>query len=169
MGKVLDITGRLKHGNNEEKLNIIEAAPVRSITEERLSAIKNERREVRRTILRDFIGAFVILPERGLLKVNLFDISEKGISFDMDMADGHFNEKEKVAMRIYINHKTFFGFVVDVANVRLFEKEGIVRHGSNVVKGTVNDVALHHFVKFLETVSANLETDSGDLQVSQGS
>lgn len=169
MGKIIDITNRLKHGNHEEILDTVEDLPVRSITAERQSSIKKERREVRRTILRDFIGAFVVLPERGLLKVSLFDISERGISFDMDMADGHFNEKEKVAMRIYLNHKTFFGFVVDVANVRLFEKEGIVRHGSNVVKGTVNDVALHHFVKFIETVSANLETDEGDLQVSHSS
>lgn len=169
MGKVIDITSRLKHRNHEENMEILEITPVRNITAERLSAIKKERREVRRTILRDFVGAFVVLPERGLLKVRLFDISEKGISFDMEVNDGHFNEKEKIAMRIYLNHKTFFGFVVDIANVRLFEKEGVVRHGSNVVKGTVNDVALHHFVKFIETVSANLETDNGDLQVSHSS
>lgn len=169
MGKIIDIRNRLKHGNHEQNLEIVETLPLRNITAERQQIIKNERREVRRTILRDFIGAFVVLPERGLLKVNLFDISERGISFDMQLADGHFNEKEKIAMRIYINHKTFFGFVVDVANVRLFEKEGIVRHGSNVVKGSVNDVALHHFVKFIETVSANLETDTGDMQVSHSS
>ena len=169
MGKIIDITNRLKHQNHTEIGEILEALPVRSITAERQSTIKKERREVRRTILRDFIGAFVVLPERGLLKVSLFDISEKGISFDMEVGEGHFNEQEKIAMRIYINHKTFFGFVVDVANVRLFEKEGIVRHGSNVVKGSVNDVALHHFVKFIETVSANLETDSGDLQISNNS
>ena len=169
MGKIIDITNRLKHQNHSEIGEILEALPVRNITAERQSTIKKERREVRRTILRDFIGAFVVLPERGLLKVSLFDISEKGISFDMEVGEGHFNEQEKIAMRIYINHKTFFGFVVDVANVRLFEKEGIVRHGSNVVKGSVNDVALHHFVKFIETVSANLETDSGDLQISNNS
>src|SRR5690606_12561762 len=141
--------------------------PVHDITAERRMAIKRERREVKRTILSEFIGAFVVLPERGLFKVSLFDISEKGVSFDMDMNAGHFQQEEKVAMRIYLNHKTFFAFVVDIANIRLFEKEGIIRHGANFIRGTVNDVALHHFVKFIETVSANLETDSGDLQVSQ--
>lgn len=169
MGKVLDIKERLKQRNHNEKTTTDEAAPVHDITAERLMAIKRERREVKRTILSEFIGAFVVLPERGLMKVSLFDISEKGIAFDMDLSAGHFNHDEKVAMRIYLNHKTFFAFVVDVVNVRLFEKEGIVRHGANYVKGTVNDVALHHFVKFIETVSANLETDNGDMQVSHQS
>jgi hypothetical protein len=173
MGKLIDIKSRIKLDNHKEITETAKApekaSPVHDITAERLNAIRKERREVKRTILSEFIGAFVVLPERGLLKVSLFDISEKGISFDMELSDGHFNENEKIAMRIYLNHKTFFGFVVDVANVRLFEKEGIVRHGSNIVKGTVNDVALHHFVRFIETVSANLETDNGDLQVSHNS
>jgi hypothetical protein len=166
MGKVLSIMERLKDRNHAGNHEIVEPAEVHDITTERLNAIKKERREVKRTILSEFIGAFVILPERGLLKVSLFDISEKGVSFDTEIQDGHFNHDEKVAMRIYLNHKTFFAFVVDVTNVRVFDGEGVVRHGANFMKGTVNDVALHHFVKFIETVSANLETDQGDLQVS---
>lgn len=169
MGKLLNITERLNTRNYEEKTIVDKNAAVHDITAERLSAIKKERREVKRTILTEFIGAFVILPERGLLKVTLFDISEKGISFDTEIEDGHFNLEDKVAMRIYLNHRTFFAFVVDVTNVRVFDKMGVVRHGSNFVKGTVNDVALHHFVKFIETVSANLEADNGDLQVSHES
>lgn len=169
MGKVLDLRDRLKVQNHKKKLNSGELGVVHEITVERLNAIRKERRQVKRTILSEFIGAFVVLPERGLLKVTIFDISEKGVSFDMETRDGHFNEDEKIAMRIYLNHKTFFGFVLDISNVRTFDREGIVRHGANYVKGTINDVALHHFVKFIETVSANLEADEGDLQVSHDS
>jgi hypothetical protein len=169
MGKLLELKARIKGRNHKENKKSAKSAEIHDITEQRLSAIKRERREVKRTILSEFIGAFVILPERGLLKVSLFDISEKGIAFDMEVDDGYFNNSDKVAMRIYLNHRTFFSFIVDVTNVRLFEKEGVVRHGANFMKGTINDVALHHFVKFIETVSANLETDQGDLQVSHES
>jgi hypothetical protein len=53
-----------------------------------------------------------------------------------------------------------------VTNGRAIEDEGVVRHGANFIKGSVNDVALHHFIKFIETVSASLKTDNGDVQVS---
>ena len=42
----------------------------------------------------------------------------------------------------------------------------MVRHGAGFVVGTINDVALHHFVHFIESVSASLETDNGDVMVS---
>jgi len=69
-------------------------------------------------------------------------------------------------MRVYLNYKTYFGFVVKVQNSRFVPSEGVVRHGTHFMKGTLNDVALHHFVKFIETVSASLKTDDGDIQVS---
>jgi len=50
--------------------------------------------------------------------------------------------------------------------VRDVSDEGVTRHGVNFVKGTVNDQALFHFVKFIETVSASLQTDHGDVMVS---
>lgn len=69
-------------------------------------------------------------------------------------------------MRLYLNHKTYFPFVVKVQNIRRLAEEDVYRHGANFVKGTINDEALHHFVKFIETVSASLQTDRGDILVS---
>lgn len=142
------------------------SAAIVDMTERRNEMLVQERREVRRTILSEFIGAYLIVPQKGLARVTIYDISENGVAFDIDLEEGHLNAGEEVAMRVYLNQHTYFPFVVKVANVREILEEACWRHGANFMKGTVNDVALHHFVKFIETVSAALETDHGDVMVS---
>lgn len=170
MGKVIDLTERIKGRNHMESSNGLENSSsfheVVDMTEARQQIINKERRDVKRTILNEFIGAFAVLPERGLLRISMYDISERGISFDVEMVEGRFLEGEEVAMRVYLNHKTYFPFTTKITYSRPMESDGVVRHGANFVQGTVNDVALHHFVKFIETVSASLKTDDGDIQVS---
>lgn len=139
------------------------------MVEPRQAILNDERRDLRRTILTEFVGAFVVVPERGLLRVGLYDISEDGLAFEVEVGQGHFNKEERLAMRIYLNHKTFFEFVTEVKWWENHADDGFVRHGARFVRNTVNDVALHHFVKFIEAVSVNLQVDQGDLQISSGS
>ncbi len=164
MGKVLEFNARLRSENSLGKNT--KGAEIHDITEARQEILSRDRREVKRTILTEFVGAFVILPEKGLMKVALYDISENGLAFELDMLEGSFQQGDEIAMRVYLNHTTYFPFTIRVSNGRLIEEEGVVRHGANFVKGTLNDVALHHFVKFIETVSASLKTDTGDVVVS---
>jgi len=142
------------------------SAPILDMTERRNEILVEERRQVRRTILSEFIGAFLVVPKKGLYRVSLYDISENGLAFDLDLEVGKLALGEEVAMRVYLNQQTYFPFVVKISNAREVLEEGAWRHGANFVKGTVNDVALHHFVKFIETVSAALVTDHGDVMVS---
>ncbi|MBK9323332.1 MAG: PilZ domain-containing protein [Bdellovibrionaceae bacterium] len=165
MAKVIDITSRVNHGNSLKKSKL-NPAPVLDMTGAREEMLKKERRDVKRTILTEFIGASIILPDRGLLKVSLYDISETGVAFDLETSDGMFVEGDEVAMRVYLNHTTYFPFTVTVTNSRFIENEGVVRHGTQFMKDTINDVALHHFVKFIENVSAALRRDGGDILVS---
>ncbi|WP_347358750.1 PilZ domain-containing protein [Bdellovibrio sp.] len=166
MGKILDITPRLRSQNSLEIKEIEVRAEVLDITEARQEILSRDRRDVKRTILTEFVGAFVVLPEKGLLKAALYDISENGMAFDLELAEGGFAQGDEVAMRVYLNHSTYFPFTIVVSNSRAIEDEGVVRHGAGFVKGTMNDVALHHFVKFIENVSASLKTDTGDVLVS---
>lgn len=165
---VIDLKSRLQTKTTETRKvkNSPEAAPVVDMTERRNEILSSERRQVRRTILSEFVGACVVVPQKGLQKVALYDISENGLAFDMDLEVGQFSNGEEVAMRVYLNHQTYFPFILKVSNVRFINDEGVHRHGANFVKGTVNDQALHHFVKFIETVSASLQTDHGDVMVS---
>ena len=65
-------------------------SPVLDMVEKRQEMINAERRVVKRTMLTEFIGACVVVPEQGLMKVAIYDISETGIAFDVDVEHGKF-------------------------------------------------------------------------------
>lgn len=163
MGNVIDIRGRLKKVESNKELR---EAPVLDLTEKRQAMISTDRRKVKRTILTEFIAVHCVVPGCGLQKVSLYDINENGVSFDLEEKQGSFALGDEIAMRVYLNHQTYFSFVVTVKHVTFQEDEAVTRHGAEFVKGTINDVALHHFIKFIETVSASLRQDKGDVTVS---
>ena len=131
--------------------------------------ISRNKRKVKRTVLKDLIGASVVVPRRGLVKVAIYDISEGGLAFDMDRDHGQFQEGEMVGVRLYLSHTTYFPFSVEVSYVRLVEEEGTFRHGVSFAKGFQNEEALRHLVKFMESVSMFLEADTGDMMASSQS
>lgn len=174
---IIDLTSRLgrkvkpsksadRNANAALDTQQLEQLGVLDMTERRQEIINEERRKVRRTILTGFVGAHVVLPQKGLMKVDIYDISETGIAFDIEEKNGHFSKGEEVAMRVYLSPDTYFPFIIKIQNYREIAGEAAFRHGANFVKGTINDEALHHFVKFIETVSASLEHDRGDVMVS---
>jgi hypothetical protein len=165
MGNVIDIRSRLKSQNADQAQHGQDATIV-DITEIRTEVLDEDRRKVRRTILTEFIAVHTVVPGMGLMKVALFNINESGLAFDIDYKQGHFQVGEEVAMRVYLNHQTFFPFIVKVKHITNIQDEQVHRHGCEFVGGTINDVALHHFVKFLEHVSASLKHDKGDVLVS---
>ena len=141
-------------------------ASVLNMTERRQEILMRERRQVKRTILTEFVGAFAVIPQQGLLKVSLYDISDQGLAFDIEAPRGALTVGETVAFRVYLNRKTYFPFFVTVQNIRAITEEAVYRHGAFFEKETVNAKALHHFIRFIETVSASLHGDEGDIMVS---
>lgn len=167
INNVIDFTQRLKARKEKSKTTYnATMTEIVDISEKRKEILSQERRDVKRTILTEFIGAFVIVPQIGLVKVAIYDISETGIAIDIDQKYGQFVSGEEIALRVYLNHKTYFPFYVKINNVRDIDDEGVIRHGAHFIPDSVNEEALSHFVKFIETVSASLETDMGDVMVS---
>ena len=167
---VIDFVARREQKKADETIETREhsqEAELVDITEKRAAIIKEERPEVKRTILTEFISAHVVIPSRGLQKVAIHDISDNGIAFEFDAEEGAFGKHEELAMRVYLNSETYFPFFVKVKSCRLLEEEGVYRVGSQFDKESFNSEALSHFVKFIETVSANLKSDSGDIMVSR--
>lgn len=142
------------------------SAPIVDMTERRNEMIQQERRRVKRTILSEFLSACIVIPQQGLCNVSLYDISETGIAFDLDRKMGSIPAGEEVAVRVYMSGETYFPFIVTVKHGKITESETAIRYGATFIKNTVNDEALFHFVKFLETISASLKTDHGDVMVS---
>ena len=166
---VIDFVARREQRKTEDTISSKtnkDPAEMLDITEKRNEIIKQERRQVKRTILTEFISAHVVIPKRGLKKVAIHDISDEGIAFDLEPEDGQFRKDEELAMRIYLNSSTYFPFYVKVRNCRYIKDEAIYRVGSQFDKESFNADALGHFIKFIETVSASLKNDSGDIMVS---
>lgn len=163
---VIDITSRLKSQKEGQAIGS-DTAKVVDITEMREAMLQQDRRKVKRTILTEFIGVHAVVPGQGLVKVTLYDINETGLAFDLEMEKGEFPIGEEVAMRVYMNHQTYFPFEIKIRHVQDILDEGVRRHGCQFIAGTLNDVALHHFVKFIENVSASLRSDHGDVMVSK--
>jgi hypothetical protein len=173
MGKLLDIRGRLgKDSSSYQEAGASggkELAPsgeLLDMTARREAALTEDRRKVRRTILTEFIAVHTVVPGFGLMRVSLYNINDKGLAFELDAARGSFHPGEEVAMRVYLNHQTYFPFIVKIKHITEVVDEGVVRHGCEFVNGTINDVALQHFVGFIESVSASLHSDKGDILVS---
>ncbi len=172
MSKVIDLVPHLKTvANNSHMFEFVtESKPeVLDFESEKKKLLFHERRQVKRTILSEFMSAMIVLPEKGLMKVALFDISEEGISFEIEKNAGQFKVREEILMRVYLNQKTYFPIQVSVKHATEDEKSGLIRHGTEFLKGAATDVALQHFVKFIESASEGLRKDTGDLMVTRNS
>lgn len=161
MGKVIDMTSRLKSMGFSASTE--KPAQVVSYDEQKKQILFHERRQIKRTILSEFVSAMVVLPEKGLIRVGIFDISENGISFDLETEQGAFQVSEEIQMRVYLNHKTYFPIAVTVKHVTQESSEGVTRHGTEFAANAENNAALQYFVKFIEAVSLGLKKDEGDL------
>ncbi len=161
MGNIIDLTSRLKtmapNSIADKQTQVV------SYEEQKQQILFHERRQIKRTILSEFISAMVVVPEKGLMRVGIYDISDLGISFDLETEQGAFASGEEILMRVYLNHKTYFPIAVKVKHVTVELSEGVARHGTEFIKTAENNAALQHFVKFIESVSLGLKKDEGDL------
>ncbi len=166
MSKVIDLVPRLKTVAVQSNVDATKStSDVMNFDELRQKLLYQERREVKRTILTEFVSAMVVLPEKGLLKVAIYDISEEGVSFDIENEYGQFQIDEDVSMRVYLNHKTYFPISIKIKHLKDEKDEGLVRHGAIFMKGAASDAALQYFVRFIESVSQGLKKDEGDMMV----
>lgn len=163
MGKVIDLTSRLKTLAATPKA--AEAGNLVDYDTQKQKMLIHERRQIKRTILTEFVSAMVVVPDKGLLKVAIYDISEQGVSFDVEFDQGSFKTDEEVSMRVYLNQKTYFPITVQVKHISEDNVEGVTRHGAVFLRQAATDAALQYFVKFIEEVSQGLKKDNGDLMV----
>lgn len=174
MGNVIDIRGRIKSKKNQAKQSPVgkvsaknaAKADVVDITSRRQEVINQERRLTKRTLLSEWVGAFAVVPQHGLQKVTLYDISETGLSFDLELREGQFRVGEELAMRIYLNQDNYLPLSVRISNIREISDEGVIRHGASFVDGKTLQEAVYHFIRFIENASSSVQRDNGDLKVS---
>jgi hypothetical protein len=163
---VINIGDRRKQKRRNDDQETLGPENTASIVD--LSLQKEEdKRSNRRTVLTKFFGAFVVVPEHGLQKVSLHDISATGISFETPKLDGQFSQGEELALRVYLNKEIYFPVLIEVKNVRRVPSKEMNRHGCGFIKTSRNEDVITSFVKFIESVSGDLHVDHGDLMYSK--
>ena len=164
---IIDITSRLKpkKGTSSSKNSRAKAAPLVDITSTRQEQIQRERRQKRRIVLEEFLGAYIVVPEKGLQKVSLYDLSENGLAFDIGLEMGSYKKGENVAFRIYISKTSYIPFSLNIRNVRGIAEEGVYRHGASIFDQQQNKNAFEAFFRFVESASHSLKKDNCDLVI----
>lgn len=172
MGKIIDLTSRLKTQSTINSVNLMTesvkpSSQIVNFTDHKQQILFHERRQAKRSVLSEIVSAMVVLPEKGLMKVSLYDISEEGLSFDLEAYEGHFKVDEEVVVRVYLNQKTYFPVTLKIKHVTLEATEGVMRHGATFLRGVSiensPDAALQYFIRFIESAGSGLKKDDGDL------
>lgn len=148
--------------NDESNQASADQTQVHDITQRIQDRQAEDRRKIKRVVLNDFISAHVYIPGRGCLKIALKDITDKGLAFEIDEKQGQFTRGENLEIRFYLNHETYFKFQIQVAHSAFVSEEATYRHGCQFAGDSLNNVALNHFVLFLQNIAASLRTDKGD-------
>ena len=128
--------------------------------------VAQERRRARRTVLSRFIGTYLVIPERGLGKVDFYDISQEGLAFDALIDYGQFKEGERVHLRVYLSKDQYFSFDIEIRHVRLNPENACYRYGAIFANHAEKKDILLHFVRFVEEFSQHMQKDYGDKIIS---
>ena len=128
--------------------------------------VAQERRRARRTVLSRFIGTYLVIPERGLGKVDFYDISQEGLAFDALIDYGQFKEGERVHLRVYLSKDQYFSFDIEIRHVRLNPENACYRYGAIFANHAEKKDILLHFVRFVEEFSQHMQRDYGDKIIS---
>ncbi len=135
------------------------------IEKERKQRTMKDRRKAKRVILTEYFSAYVQVPNKGLQEVVLYDLSKKGLAFDMSQESGCFNKNEIIRIRIYLNNYTYFPFNTKVAHTRHVEKEGVYRVGTEFLINKWNRYPLNSFVDFVKSINSEIKIDVGDMVI----
>jgi len=116
-----------------------------------------ERRRSKRRPVLDTFSLFVVVPKKGVHRLQIHDISEAGLGFDLDIEGENFDEfpirpKEKLDVQLYLNQSLYLDLPVTVA--RIEDGGGVRRIGAEFSdRGSPGYQGLAAFVKMLDALT----------------
>lgn len=124
-----------------------------------------ERRRSRRRPILDTFSLFVVVPKKGVHRLQIHDVSDQGIGFDLDIdgesaADFPINAKENLDVQLYLNQSLYLNLKIQVARI---EEGGAVRKiGAEFTERTsVSYKAFASFLQVLDLLSEAAQISSG--------
>jgi hypothetical protein len=112
-----------------------------------------ERRRSRRRPILSTFSLFVVVPQKGIHRLPVHDVSDLGIGFDLDTegeepGDFPLRQGEQLSIHFYLNQSLYLPLDVRVA--RLEDGQGIRRIGAEVLTQTKNDPNAAAYQAFLQ-------------------
>jgi len=116
-----------------------------------------ERRKTKRRPILDTFSLFVVVPKKGMHRLQVHDVSEGGLGFDLDIDGENFDEfpakvGEKLVVHLYLNQSLYLPLQVQIA--RLEDTKTIRRLGTELVDpNSPESKAFGSFLQMLDVVS----------------
>ena len=116
-----------------------------------------ERRRFRRRPILDTFSLFVVVPKKGVHRLQIHDMSDIGIGFDLDIEGESFDEfpiqaNEKLDIQLYLNQSLYLNLQVQVA--RIEDARGVRRIGAEFCeRSSASYQGFVAFLKMLDTLA----------------
>lgn len=128
-----------------------------------MSPTGQERRKSKRRPVLSTFSVFVVVPKKGIHRLQIHDISDTGIGFDLD-TDGEALDSfpmktgEALDIRFYLNQSLYIPLAVQV--VRLDQRGTVRKVGAEFEdKSSKGFKAYLAFIQLLDSISDSLELE----------
>ncbi len=149
-----------KTGTDEEK--------VISLSDVREEKIEEKRREYERVVFKSNFGVYTVLDRKGLHAIEIIDISEGGLQFQVpESSTLKLETSDTITLRFYFSADHFI--TIDVKVMRSFtsieEGTAMHRYGCIMDKSMASYSAIYHFVQFIAKCAEHGHKDDTHLKV----
>lgn len=133
--------------------------------EVRAKRLDEKRRKTERIIFKHLLGVYVVSDQEQLREIELVDISEDGLSFQVPFKKGSSLpiEMREVSLRLYFSQSTYLPVKLKIQNSRNYVDENghFARFGCTIDNTLQSYEAYQQFVKFLKSYSEHAHQDTG--------
>ena len=139
-----------------------------NLTSVRQEKIEEKRRDYERVVFKSSFGVYTVLDQRGLHAIEILDISEGGMQFQVPE---HCALKlvvgEIIPVRFYFATDHYINIDVKIARSISTIEEGnpVHRYGGIIDKGMASYSAIYHFVQFITKCAEHGHKDETQLKV----
>jgi hypothetical protein len=124
----------------------------------------SERRKAKRRPILDTFSVFVVVPKKGIHRLEVSDISETGMAFDLDVEGeetSYFptHEGDTIDLRFYLNNSLYIPLSIQV--IRVEDHRNKRRIGAQFQeKSSPNYQAFLSFIRLLDQINDIVQMDA---------
>ena len=143
-------------------------AHVLSFSSAREEQVEERRREYERVLFRNVLGVYTVMEQKGLHAIELVDISEQGMSFQLPISSDYRLEiGEVLSLRLYFASDAYLPVAVKVVRAldTLTDGAAVRQYGCEIDKSFKSYAAIFHLFQFIKSCAEQGHVDSEHLKI----